>query len=102
MDNETKKILSDAENLDLMTQHPGWLVARQMISDKIMDLQFIANVDDSTPEKALIDMKSRKYAVEILFSFLKEDIEGTIAQNKVNSGLPKPINSYIMRLEENR
>lgn len=99
MDSETKKILTDGEKLKLMTEHDGWAICRQKIADKIMDLQFIANVNDEDATKALIDMKARKYAVNILWDWLKNDIEGTIQQHLTNNNLPKPMRSYILREE---
>lgn len=97
MDNEEKKLLTDGEQLKLMTEHPGWSICRQKIADKIMDLQFIANVDDSTPEKALMDMKARKLAVSVLWDWLKSDIEGAVEQHIINNNFTKPLNSYIIR-----
>lgn len=97
MDTETKQVLSEGEELKAMTESKGWTIARQKIADKIMDLQFIANVDDSDATKALIDMKARKYAVAILWEWLKSDIEGTVEQHINNNNLEKPLNSYIVR-----
>lgn len=97
LDAETKKVLTDAENLQLMTEHAGWGIARQKLVDKINDLQFIQNVDKTSPEKALLDITARQYAVDILFGFLKEDIEGSVDQHITNNNLPKPLNSIIVR-----
>lgn len=99
MDSDTKQVLTDGEKLKLLTEHQGWGILYQKFSDKIMDLQFIANVDDSTPEKAIIDMKSRKYAVAILLDWMKNDILGTVEQHINNNKLEKPIASYIYREE---
>lgn len=97
MDQETKKILTEGEKLKLLIEHDGWGVAYQRFSDKIMDLQFIENVDDSSPEKALIDMKARKYAVSILLDWMKNDILGAVEQHNNNNTFAKPINSIIIR-----
>lgn len=97
MDKETKKVLTDGEKLKLMTEHEGWAIAYQKLSDKIMDLQFIANVDDSDANKALIDMKARKYAVALLWDWVNNDILGSVEQHIINNNLPKPIRSYIIR-----
>lgn len=99
MDNETKQILTDGEKLKLLTEHEGWHIVYEKFSEKIMDLQFIANVDDSSPEKALIDMKARKYAVVVLMDWMKNDILGAVEQHINNNNLTKPIRSYILREE---
>lgn len=100
MDADTKQILTDGEKLKLLTEHQGWSIMYAKFSEKIMDLQFIANVDDSSPEKALIDMKARKYAVSVLLDWMKNDILGTVEQHINNNNYEKPIASYIYR-EEN-
>lgn len=97
MDSDTKQVLTDGEKLKLLIEHDGWNIVYQKFSDKIMDLQFIANVDDSSPDKALIDMKARKYAVSILLDWMKNDILGTVEQHINNNNLKKPIRSYIVR-----
>ena len=97
MDSDTKQILTDGEKLKLLTEQDGWAICYQKYADKIMDLQFIANVDDSSPEKALIDMKARKYAVNLLWDWMKNDILGSVEQHINNNNLPKPIRSYIIR-----
>ena len=98
-DEETKKVLSDGEKLRLMTEHDGWAVARKIMSDKILDLQMIGNVDDSTPEKAIVDLKSRNYAVQILSEFLLKDIEGTVEQHVNNLPKTEKPKGFILREE---
>ena len=97
MDQDTKELLTEGEKLKMLLEHDGWGIVYQKFSDKIMDLQFIANVDDSSPEKALIDMKARKYAVSILLDWMKNDIIGTVEQYNNNNNLAKPVNSIIIR-----
>lgn len=99
MDKEEKKILTEGELLKLLMEHDGWAILYQKFSDKIMDLQFIANVDDSTPEKAFLDMQSRKLAVNLLWDWMKNDIIGTVEQHNSNNNLQKPVKSYIIREE---
>lgn len=97
MDEETKKVLTDGDKLKALVESEGWQIVYRKFSDKIMDLQFIANVDDATPEKAFIDMQARKYAVSILMDWMKNDILGTVEQHINNNKLTKTENGYIVR-----
>jgi len=99
MDKDTKQLLTDGEKLKQLTEHEGWAIAYQKFSDKIMDLQFIANVDNKDPNTAFIDMKARMYAVSLLLDWMKSDILGVVEQHNLNNNLSKPVRSYIVRDE---
>ena len=84
MDNETQQIKNIAKSLQGLIDHEGWAIARARLTDKILDLQNAFNVDDSSAEKMITDLKARKLATTILFDWLK-DIEGTPAQAEANT-----------------
>lgn len=83
-DKDTEKVLSDAENLRLMTESEGWKIAYASLSERILDLQNINNVDDSSIENAIHDMKARKAAAAILFEWVKKDVYGKVEQGIVS------------------
>lgn len=85
-DQETNEVLTEGEELLNMTRSRGWGIARGKLTEKILDLQNIHNVDDTSIDNVVVDMKSRKLAVAILFAFLK-DIEGTASQHEANREL---------------
>jgi len=96
LDPETQKIATSSEKLKLMLEHDGWGVARSLLSEKILDLQMIGDVVDLTPEAMAVQVKAKKLAAEILFSWLTNDIEGTVAQH-INNNIPtKPKQSYLV------
>lgn len=97
MDNETKKILTDAEKLRLMLEHEGWSVARKMLVEKINHLSLSSSLDKSDKEAMFISMQANDKAAEILFSFLTEDIEGNVRQHINNNILSTKNESYIIR-----
>jgi hypothetical protein len=97
MDNETKEILTEQQKLKLLTEHEGWGIARTILTNKILDLQMIGGIDKSSPENALIDLKAKELAVHILYSFLKDDIEGTVSQFNNNNSLTLNEKTYIIR-----
>lgn len=80
-----------------MTETSGWDIARSLLSEKILELQMIGDLVDLEPQQMAIELHAKKKAAEILFNFLKHDIEGTVEQFNNNNKLPKPINSYIVR-----
>ncbi len=74
---EEQKIADTKIKINTFVSSSEWQVIRQTLIDKIMDLQSVMNIDnDSSPEIIVIDMRSRKIAIEILLEWLK-DIEGT-------------------------
>lgn len=94
MDAETKKVLGNQKRLLNLVGHEDWPVARQVLADKILDLQNAFNIEDTDPQKMLVDLQARKLASSILFDFLRE-IEGTAQQAK-ETELPKG-KSYIVK-----
>ena len=77
-DPETVKILTEGEEMALMTRSTGWAIASQKIADKIMDLQMIGNVEGATNEEKVINMEARKLAVNVLVEFLTEIRSGVL------------------------
>lgn len=82
IDKDTKKELSEGEHIRMMTESEGWRIVYAKLQDKILDLQNINNIDDSTPENALADMKARKMAAVTLFAWAKEDVYGRVEQSQ--------------------
>lgn len=99
-DRETVKILTDGEKIMLLTQHEGWGLVRTKLVDKIIDLQSINNLDPATtPEQLAIDVKARRMAVQIMFEWLKGDVEGSVEQHINNTQLANEKETYIVREE---
>lgn len=96
-DRETQKVLTDGEELAMMAKSRGWGIAREMLVDKILDLQNIHNVDDTSIDKVLADIKARKLAAQILFEF-KNAVEGKVEQYEANKDMmddPRQEQGYI-------
>jgi hypothetical protein len=101
IDPETEKILSKNNQLFDLVNHPGWKLARQVIIEKILELQNVAEYVDiiqtGNATKLLKEMKANGRAAEILFSALRE-IEGG-AQQAVENKKPKR-KSFIVDLDD--
>lgn len=96
MDKETKEIISDNKWVAEIIGHQGWKIVRQRMMDKILDLQNAFNIDDSDPQKMLIDLQARKLATTMLFDFLR-DIESS--KDIVEDNAPSASKSYVVQLE---
>lgn len=99
MDNEKLeqiKILTKGEQLKLMTQHPGWSYAREMLTEKILELQMIGDLLDFTPTIMARKAEARKEASAILYEFISE-IEGDVEQHTNNNPTTLTPKSYIIR-----
>lgn len=97
MDKETQEVISDQELLKQLTEHGGWGIARGLLVEKILTLQSIAGFELTDPQQLMIDIKANKLAAEILFSWLKEDIEGSVSQLEANNKLTLIDKPYIIR-----
>ena len=96
VDKETQQIISEEKWLAELTQHEGWKIARLKLLEKIKLLRDAFELDESSPEKMLIDLQSRKAAVQLLLEFLG-DIEGS--KEIVNNNAPLTGKSYIVKLD---
>lgn len=99
LDKETKEILSDEKKIEHLCEHEGWEIVRNKLIEKIQDLQHIQNVDITSPENAIIDLKARGMAVQILWEWLTVDVQGT-AQNSKSNPMNVKMSQYIFRMEE--
>lgn len=100
-DPDTEKELGEGEALVLMTQSAGWGIARALLIEDIMDLQNIHNVSDASIDNVVVDIKSRKAAVAILYAWLKK-VEGRVEQHAANKAslIDKGVDDYIQREKE--
>lgn len=98
-DAETKQELTDAEALKQMTDTRGWGIARESLVNRILDLQNINNVDTTSIETMSVDLKARKMAADMLFVWLKSDVEGRIEQqeNTAAALLDKDKDDFVQR-----
>ena len=86
---EDLKIAREKQQIANFVSSSEWQIVRQSLIDKIMDLQSVMNVmDDSSVEKIVIDMRSRKISIEILLEWLRE-IEGTALEVKSTPSILK-------------
>jgi hypothetical protein len=101
IDAETQKILDKNNQLHDLVSHPAWKAARQILVEKILELQnvaeFIDIIQTGNATKLLKEMKANGRAAEILFNFLRE-IEGG-AQQAVENKAPKR-KSFIVDLND--
>jgi hypothetical protein len=96
MDLETKTLLTEQEKIARFVKGEDYQIIKARISEKIFDLQSVMNVAGGTAEQIVIDMKSRRMAVETLYAVLA-DIEGTAAQYEANALLVEDPNDYVVR-----
>lgn len=82
LDRDTQKVLEDAAHVEALLASDGWRIIEASLVDKLIDMQSVLNVDDTTPEKALADMKARAAAVKLIKEWLQADVYGFVQQQK--------------------
>lgn len=97
LDKETSQIQAIARSLKGLIEHEGWNIARDRLTERILNLQNAFNIEGKTADEMFVDLRARKIASTILFDWLK-DIEGTVDQTQTN--LPNEKELYIINLSE--
>lgn len=85
MDRETKEILSEADHVKSMLDSNGWKSVYGKLSEKLLDLQNIHNLDMTQPETLNTQLAARKMAIEIVWAWLKNDVFGFVEQQEANN-----------------
>jgi len=83
VDSETATIQAEGQMIASYVESDGWRWVKDRLMEKIMDLQSIMNVD-GTPENVIVDLKSRRMAVETLVALIKQ-IESRAEQHSNNT-----------------
>lgn len=101
MDSETRQVNEKNNHLLDLVNHQGWKEARQILVEKIVELQNVAEyieiIQTGNATKLLKEMKANARAAEILFDWLRQ-IEGN-AQTAIEMKVPKE-KSFVVRLDE--
>lgn len=101
IDPETQAISDKNSDLLELVNHHGWRRARQILADKIVELQNVSEYVDiiqtGNATALLREMKANKRAAEILFDFLRQ-IEGG-AQSSIENKVKKTP-SHIYKVDE--
>lgn len=96
-DAETQKNLTDAEKVLLTLGSEGWAIIKAKLDEKILDLQNINNLDFTTEQSVLFDLKARKMAADLLFNWLKIDVYGFVEQQRAAAAKAEPTGGFIDR-----
>lgn len=98
-DKDTQQILTDADHVKSMVGSDGWKFVYAKLSDRIIDLQNIHNLDYDKPETLGIQLAARKMAVEVLKIWLQADVYGFVEQQEANNQktLDKEVDAFIGR-----
>lgn len=84
LDTETKAEITAGEKIEYMTMTEGWALVFESLKERILDLQNLNNIDDSSPEHAVNDLRARKLAVDLLWAWVKVDVTGAVEQYRNN------------------
>lgn len=86
MDAETYQNLNEGEKYQRIVTSEAYGELKTILTNKIMDLQSILNVEDKDVNSVVIDLKAKKIAIETLLETLR-DIEGRADQHSSNKTL---------------
>jgi hypothetical protein len=84
-DVETAKILTEADHVKSLLDSQGWQSIYSKLSQRILDLQNINNLDLTDPTTLSTQLAARKMAVEHIWEWLKNDVFGFVEQQESNA-----------------
>lgn len=86
LDKETKKVLSDGEQINDLISSRGWSIAKKKLLQKVAILDSISSVpqDIQNPMNRLRELEIREGVVSVILEWLR-DVEGTAQQFKSNA-----------------
>ena len=82
MDKETKKILSEGEQIQQMTETQGWQIVKERIFKRLADAGSILGIESKDPEKMMLELSAKQMAVQIVIDWLREDVDGEVEKHK--------------------
>lgn len=71
-DKETAELMRRNKQVADFVASGDWQYVKKKITDKIMDLQSIKNLENSDPAELVMEIKARNTAVDILVETLRE------------------------------
>lgn len=91
--------LTDADKVKGMLGSDGWTIVKNKLDIRILDLQNIHNLDMTQPETLSQQLAARKMAVDILWTWLAQDVVGFVEQQELNNQMliEKGVDSFIGR-----
>lgn len=99
MDKETQNAVRQNAEVEAVLATEGWQMIYRMAQDKILDLQSINNLDLTTTESAILDIKARRMASQVILDWLKEVHALALNNNSVRQSFQddQTSDSYIVR-----
>lgn len=85
IENETAKILTEADHVKSMLDSDGWKSVKGKLDTRILDLQNINNLDITDVTSLPAQLAARKMAVDQIWAWLKDDVYGFVEQQESNN-----------------
>lgn len=81
MEEETNKILGDAESILRTTETPGWSVIMDMLNKTLEANSSIMDLENTSPEEMFKEIASRQIAIKLVKDWISQ-IDGSISNYK--------------------
>ena len=104
LENDTKKVLTEQENIKRLTEHDGWPIVRNLFLKEAAALLNMANMNVAQPlgGSIQVELGMRQLASSKILSILN-DVIGTAEQFDMNSKLTEEVESgYVLRMPARR
>jgi len=78
-----KKLFNKNKDIYTLVKSRGWKAFKEQVDQDILDFQSVMNVDLSSPDDVILDIKVRKNIVDYIVKLITK-FEGQAAQFKAN------------------
>ena len=100
-DIKTAEKLDEADELELMCRGRGWIVAKGMLMQEIMNLGDIMAFKETDPTKLSVELAARQMAIEILWSWIRKIDSAIKTKNAYQETFNKSLEmNFVVRNNE--
>ena len=97
---ETQNLQTEAEHVQAMLGSEGWRIVERKLTDRLIDLQSVMNIEGDDPAKIMTDIIARREVVKLTTDWLKRDIYGFVDQQlNAKEQLHQEVNDITPHIE---
>jgi hypothetical protein len=100
MNNETKKILSESEELSSMLKSRGWAVAKRMLLDRMADMGSLLNLEERDPVRLFQLVGAKQEAIKMVIEWINSLDNSVSWAEEYKKGIKDNIEKMVITSEE--
>lgn len=100
MNKETKKVLSEAQELEAMMKGNGWMIAKKKLLDIMSAYGGILNIEESDPVKLMHLISANQQAIKMIIDWMNT-LNNTVNLSKdFSASIKEDLNKMIITSQD--